>query len=220
MRPFLLLFLWLISSALFGATGPQWPDVLRKAVAPRLPARARIEVEIARIPSPKPSEWTITGFTPDQPLGLVNFEAQATIEGRLLRGQGAATIRAYIPVAVATAPISHGEELGIKNVRFEEREISRFTQTGYFIDKTVVGRRAKGAITIGQVIGVQNSQLPQVITPGQTVDLIRRKENLTLSAKVRALQGGIQDQWIQVQNPSSGKLFLARISAPGEVEIR
>jgi flagella basal body P-ring formation protein FlgA len=221
MRPFLLLALWLLSSALFGAPlSPQWPDSLKLAVAPRLPARARIEVQIARVPATKAEGWKITAFSPDQPLGLVNFEAEANIEGRWIRGQGSATVRAYVPVAVATSPIAHGDPLDVNNLRFEERELSRLTQTGYFVDKTVVGRRAKGSITIGQVIGRHNSAQQPLVTPGETVDLVRRKGSLTLSAKVRALQGGVVDQWVQVQNPSSGKLFLARISGPGEVEIR
>jgi flagella basal body P-ring formation protein FlgA len=52
------------------------------------------------------------------------------------------------------------------------------------------------------------------------VDLIRRKSDLVLVAKVKALQSGMQNQWVQVQNPSSGKILLARITGPGEVEIQ
>ncbi len=221
MRPILLLVLWLLSSAIFAAApAPTWADALKQALAARLPAHARIDVQMGRVPAVGPKGWKITAFSPDQPLGLVNFEAEANLDQRWVRGQGAATVRAYVPVAVATTPIAHGEALDVNNLRFEERELSRLTQTGYFVDKTVVGRRAKGSITIGQVIGRQNSAQANVVTPGETVELVRRKGSLTLSAKVRALQGGVVDQWVQVQNPSSGKLFLARISGPGEVEIR
>jgi flagella basal body P-ring formation protein FlgA len=134
---------------------------------------------------------------------------------------GTAQIKAYLPIAVATHPLSHGESLTEENTRFEERELSRFSQSGYFHTREQLStRKVKGYLAAGQVISRFNCQLPPQVTPGQTVDLIRRKSDLVLVAKVKALQSGMQNQWVQVQNPSSGKILLARITGPGEVEIQ
>jgi flagella basal body P-ring formation protein FlgA len=151
----------------------------------------------------------------------VGFEAQAANRGRTHRGQGSATVRAYASVAVATSRLQHGEALNESNIRFEEREIGKLAQNGYYLDAAAfAGRRVKGVVSAGQAIGRANTQAAYLVQPGEGVELYQRRGALVLRAKVKALQGGLLDQWVQVRNPSSGKIFLARVAGPGEVEVR
>lgn len=219
MRPFVLLILWILASGAFAHAS--WEKTLREAVAQRLPAKARIEVQILSVSLDAVGKLEVVDFTPDQGMGYVSFAAQATQGGRRLRGQGTATVKVFAPIAVANQALSHGDTLNERTVRFEERELGRYTQSGYFLSFEALGdRRAKGFVASAQVLGRNNTQSPPLVVQGQSVELIRRSGSLVLSAKVRALQAGGLDQWIQVQNPSSGKLFVARVSAPGEVEVR
>ncbi len=209
MKPLIFLILWIFSSALFAGSESCWEKALTKAVSGRLPAGARVVVEKLRAQGPCTKTQVVDSLLPDSGLGFVTFNS------------GTAQVRAFVPVAVANQPLSHGESLTEENVRFEERELSRITQNGYFATKDqILGRKVKGYLSSGAVISRLNCQLPSVVAQGQSVDLVRQKGELTLVAKVKALQAGLRDQWIQVQNPSSGKILLARITGPGIVEVR
>ena len=207
----------LFSMALFsGVSHGDWNALLNKEVQSRVPS-ARIEIQGLRVTLPPGKGMRVGSFSPEVPLGLVSFEVEAN--GK--RGQGFATVRAYASIAVAQVPISNGEALGPSNLRFEERELSRVVQSGYFLTLSTIGdRKARGYLSVGQAVSRNNSALPFLITAGQTVDLVRQKGNLKLVAKVRALQGGQRDQWIQVQNTASGKMLLGRIAGPSEVQIQ
>lgn len=202
------------------AAPAQWADYLAPALAKSLPKDARVEVKDVRISIPLQGRVRFQSIIPELPLGIVQFEVQSLHEGKVTQGRGTANVRAYVPVAVATAPLSHGEKLTDANTRFDHREISRLVQAGYFTDRTALGERtARGAVGAGQVLGKNNTQLPAVVNSGQFVDLVRRSKGITLRAKVRALQNGRLDQWIGIQNPSSQKILQAKVVGPNEVEV-
>lgn len=220
MKPFLWLPFCLFASWAFGAT-PNWNDAVKESVRKHLPNGVRIEVEGARATVAPAGRFRLQGFTPELPLGLVGFQVEVEGPRGLVKGTGTATVRAYAPIAIAKSPVSHGETLDAKNLGYEERELSRLVQGGYFLsEKELEGRTARGYIAAGRAISRSNSQLPFEIVAGQSVDMVRRKGGLVLTAKVRAMQNGLRNQWVQVQNPSSGKVLVARVTGPGEVETR
>ncbi len=220
MKPFLWLAFWLLASWAFGAK-PNWNDAVKASVRKHFPSGVRVEVESARATIAPTGRFRIQGFTPELPLGLVGFQVEVDGPHGVTKGTGTATIRAFAPIAVAKSPLSHGENLDTKNVAYEERELSRLVQSGYFLGgKELEGRTARGYVAAGNAISRANSQLPFEIVAGQSVDMIRRKGSLTLTAKVRAMQSGRRNQWVQIQNPSSGKILVARVTGPGEVETR
>lgn len=220
MKPFLWLPFLLVASWAFGAT-PNWNDAVKESVRRHFPSGVRIEVDGARATLPPAGRFRIQGFTPEFPLGLVGFQVEVQGPQGVVKGTGSATIRAFAPIAVAKSPISHGETLDAKNLVYEERELSRLVQSGYFLNgRELEGRTARGYVAAGHAISRGNSQVPFEIVAGQSVDMVRRKGTLLLTAKVRAMQNGQRNQWVQVQNPSSGKVLVARVSGPGEVETR
>jgi flagella basal body P-ring formation protein FlgA len=52
------------------------------------------------------------------------------------------------------------------------------------------------------------------------VDLIRQRGTLRLVARVKALENGQIDQMIRVQNVATNRVLQARVSAPGELQLR
>lgn len=209
MRPLIFLLIWVISSALFASPEACWKKALSKAISARLPQGTRVVIDHLRATQACTAKSRVEYLSPELPLGYVTFEV------------GTAQVKAFLPVAVAVQPLSHGESLSSENTRFEERELGRFSQNGYFVNlEQIQGRRVKGYLPAGQVVGRHNCQPASEVTQGQTVDLVKRKADLVLVAKVKALQAGLRNQWVQVQNPSSGKILLARITGPGEVEVR
>ncbi len=214
-------FLSVLSSVLFAQPEACWRKAVLDRIGPALPQGARIELVLGTLPSNAQGNCKLGAHSPDMPLGLVNFEVLGTETPKGVRRSLSATVHAFVPVAVATQPIGPGESFDVANTRFEEREISRLVQTGYFTDKALVfQRKSRSHIGPGKVIGSQNSQLPALVNAGETVNLKHVLGAMVLKAKVRSLQAGRQDQWVQVLNPSSGKLLLARVSGAGEVEVR
>lgn len=214
-------FLLILSLAAAAKPGPTWDQAVRASLSEKLPQGVRVELDGLRVSIPVQSRVQVQNFSPAFPLGWVSFEVQTQdAQGRVTRGQGSATVRAFGKVAVTTAPVQSGETLGDGNLAFQERELSRLVQSGYFLGAEALGNRvARGYLAPGQVIGRGNSQPPALVSAGESVQLVRRKRGLQISAKVRALQSGFLHQKIHVQNPSSGKFLLARVSGPGEVEL-
>jgi flagellar basal body P-ring formation protein FlgA len=193
---------------------------LREALTKRLPEASRIQIQNLRVSGACSSKSQVSVLSPDVPLGFVTFEVDSALPSAV-RLQGSAQVRAFAPVAVAAAPINHGESFTASNVQLEERELSRLVQFGFFTSiEALAGRTARGSVGRSQVIGKASSQPVFVVAAGEGVTLVKRRGGLLLSAKVRALQAGLKDQWVQVQNPSTGKLLLAKVSGPGEVEVR
>ncbi len=193
-----------------------WEELLAKTFSSRL-GGARVALYQLKAPRALSPGTRIHRFTPEQPVGFVSFEAE--VNGQAM--QGSVQVRAYRPIAIAKESLSHGDRLGADQVAFEERELSPWVRGGYFTAASDLEKRVvRGVVPAGAVLTKTNTQPTPWIVQGEAVDLVRRRGKLKLSARVRALQGGSAEQWIQVQNISSGKLLLAKITAPGEVEVR
>ena len=220
MKKILVVLAWLVHS-IAGAAAPSWELALKESIRAKLPKGARVEIENLRVSLPIAKRFRIWGFSPDHPVGLVTFQAETQSPQGAKKTIGSATVRVFAPVAVARRGLAHGEAMDETTVGFEERELSRLGSQGYFIERSVLqGRTAKGYVGVGQVIHNSNSQLPFEVAAGQTVELVREKGSLVLRAKVRALQNGMKNQWIQVQNPTTGKVVAARVAGQGEVVVQ
>jgi flagella basal body P-ring formation protein FlgA len=202
--------------SLYGASFP-CEKLLQKAISDRIPEVQSVQIRSFRPKGECNEKSTLTVLSPDVPLGFSTFEIETL--GR--RFQGSAEVRAFADVAVANTPMPHGETITEAHLRLERREISRLAQSGYFTNlKLLAGKQTKGALSQFQVIGRHNTQTRPTITAGENITLSKKRNSLVVSAKVRSLQSGLVDQWIQVQNPQTGKLFLARVTGPGEAEVR
>ncbi len=191
--------------------------LLQKALSERIPEVQKVQIRSFRPKMVCNDKSFLTVTSPEIPLGFSTFEIET--QGR--RVQGSAEVRAFAPVVVANTPLGHGETMAAPQLRRELRELSRLSQSGYFTDfKELEGKQVKGALSKSQVIGRANTQLRPTIHPGESLTLSRRRNALVVSLKVRSLQSGLVDQWIQVQNPQTGKILLARVTGPGEAEVR
>lgn len=206
---------FLFSSAALGSI--RCETLLQKSILERIPEVQKVQIRFFRPKVECNEKSSLNLISPEIPLGFSTFE----IETMGKRVQGSAEVRAYAPVLVAASSMGHGDTFSQPLLRRELRELSRFVQSGYYTDfKELEGKQVKGALAKSQVIGRANTQARPTIQAGESITLSKRRNALVVSSKVRSLQSGLTDQWIQVQNPQTGKIFLARVMGPGEAEVR
>ncbi len=200
---------------------PDLTEKLKKAVMEELPKNTKIQVEDVQSRVNIPSTAQVNLLSPHPGVGNVSFEARWKERGFPRKVFGSAHVRAFAPVWVARTIVRHGDALDSTNTSFEVRELSPYLTTGYFIQGEITpALRAHGTLRAGVVLGANNSQPALLIQPGQAVDLVHQAGGLRIVAKVKALEGGNTNHWVRVENPSSKKIFLARVTAPGEVKLR
>lgn len=194
---------------------------LVNVLSKHLPKGVKVRLENVHARFQIPSSATFAILNPHPPIGLVNFEARWAQGSYTKKVFGSVTVKASAPVAVARGPIRHGEPLTEENVTFEMREINPFVGTGYYLDcAKVYTLRANGSLRPGAVLGLGNTSVASAVQAGQAVDLVLQQGRLRIVAKVKALESGQLKNWVRVENPSSKKIMLARVTAPGEVTLR
>jgi len=219
MKYFLILLVSQIASAAMLTS--ELSERLQRSIAEQLPKNARVQVDEATSRVAIPASARFNVLSPNPPVGLVSFEARWKEKGYPRKAFGSAKVRAYAPVMVARSVIRHGEALDGSNTVFESRELSPYLTTGYFQEGGhIPSLRSHGTLRAGVVIGANNSQPALLIQAGQAVNLVHRAGALSITAKVKALEGGNPNSWVRVENPSSKKIFLAKVISPGEVRLR
>ena len=194
-------------SSLRDACSTAWPE-------------GRVEVEQLSTREAAPDSAAIININPRMPIGSINFELVWEDKGVAHRTTGNAIVKVFRPVAVAKKILTNGEAFTEENTSFEEREITRFTQTGFHTNwEELRGKVARGYIRPDSLIGIQNSEKPVEILQGQMVDLRHVSSQMTISARMKALENGRFGNWIRVENPTSKKVVRARVTAPGQVEL-
>ena len=225
----LIRFLFLIVSCISqAALSPKSRNIegtierkLHAAVVSELPENLKVHIENIFTKEPVPVEAEIFSIQPQPPLGTIHFEFQWRDKGISRQAFGNAVVKATGKIAVAKNPIRHGDTFNEENTRFEEKDVTKYRTTGYFIDFEKLSRlKANGFISPGTVVGFFQTQTPQAISAGQMVNLVYESRNLKVTAKVKALESGRVDQWIRLENPTSRKLIQGRVLPTGEVSIR
>ena len=88
------------------------------------------------------------------------------------------------------------------------------TVTSFAVVKDMEARRTLHA---GEILRADDVRHPIVVTKGQTITMLFRAPGVELTAMGRAMgEGGVGDT-VTVQNPSSFRMILGVISAPGTV---
>lgn len=194
---------------------------LLSQMAKELPVKASIRLENWSMRISVPAQAQVQINNPHPPLGVVSFETYWTEQGKPRRAFGSVTSRVTAPVAVVKAPIRHGEDFNDSNIEFQPRDLTVHSTTGYFLEKEKLSTvRASGYLKPGNVLGLNNTMAPNAIEAGQMVDLVHQAGLLRITAKVKALQSGQTRQWVKVENPTTKKSFLAKVTGPAEVHLR
>ena len=184
-----------------------------------LPQGVEVRVESVQMRDSLPKDSELVDYSPRPAIGVVTMQFQSASR----RGPvyGTAVVKSMASVAVAKTGIRHGEMIQPLQIRFERRELTPFMQTGYYLKDTLGSQlRARGYIRPGAVLTAANTEAPMAVERGQVIDLITRKGSLVVTARVKALERGRINDWIQVENMDSRRILSARIARDGEAETK
>jgi flagella basal body P-ring formation protein FlgA len=199
----------------------EWPmaplDPARASDAMRsaLPDGARLEVlEVSRIAVPPgqiefPIETLKTGYW----RGYVRYGAGAKFE-----------VWARVSVSikqtrvVAAAAIKAGDRIAPSQIRLEE--VDAFPDASYVSQiENAVGMVSKRSYTEGSPLVGRMLDRPPAVLKGDAVRLHAAVGAAQVSMEVHAQAAGKIGDWIQVKNPSSGRVLRARVESAGEVTL-
>jgi len=215
------LILLLIVEMAWGVDQADVGDALKRAIAKSLPEQAIIQVRHIYLPNFVTACAHPQLLNAQLPVGRVSFECEGKGRSGRYQAAGTADVLVEAPIAVASRVIQHGEALGPNNIALEIRSLGPHILSGFFASwESITGRRAKGVVAKGAVIGISQSEVPKLVQQGQMVEMIYDRPNLMISARMKALQSGEENQWIRVENARSHKTLMARVVAPSTVSLR
>jgi flagella basal body P-ring formation protein FlgA len=153
-----------------------------------------------------------------------HMKDRVTVE---LRCAGPTAWHLYVPVrvigtstvAVTVHAIVVGSVLKAEDLRVEQHDISELPQ-GYFDDPAVaVGLTAARPISGGSILTNQELVASKAVVRGQSVTLVANAGGMLVRMAGRAMNDGLVNQRVKVQNLSSGKVVEGIARSEQVVEI-
>ena len=153
-----------------------------------------------------------------------HMKDRVTVE---LRCAGPATWHLYVPVRlVGTTPVAvtaHaivvGSVLTANDLRVEQHDVSELPP-GYFDDPAVaVGLTAARPVSGGAILTNQQLVASRAVQRGQSVTLVANAGGMLIRMAGRAMNDGLVNQRVKVQNLSSGKIVEGVARSGQVVEI-
>jgi flagellar basal body P-ring formation protein FlgA len=218
----MLFFLLAVSSAVFalgsGAqaqllTQDKMETVVRQHVLAEGPWKAEnIEVRVSpfqpiSLPSGSPSYRVLKpnkGVTP----GLQNLLVAAEVGGKeVARLWIKAELRVFDEVLVTSYPLAHHEIVSADKVRLERRDISSVMARPFSRVEEVEGLQTTRAIEVNEVVTQKSLERPTLMRRGSPIVLVYESGSLRVETPGLAEEGGKAGDFIQVKNPTSGKVM-------------
>lgn len=130
-----------------------------------------------------------------------------------------ATITIYTHVIVANEHISRGQTIQTSNIKRLKKEIS-YMSRGYFTSMDqVVGKIARYAINMNDVILPTKISRPKLVKRGKEVVIQARAGSIIVKMRGTATADGALGDFIRVKNKRSRRLIQAKVIGDGLVEV-
>lgn len=169
-----------------------------------VPADVLVPLGTLQVAAEIPAGVRFTGFTTAYLTISVDGQRYTSIPVRL-------TVKLYQQVVVAARAISGREVLTAEDIRLERADTGRLA-AGYITDSNeAIGLQSRRLIMQGAVITGQLLEKPVLIARGSTVTVVARVGDIEVTASGQALQDGVKDQLIRVQNTNSRRIITARV---------
>jgi flagella basal body P-ring formation protein FlgA len=208
--------------ALSGATASagHWEDQVVKQISTYWPKGSAVRAQIMGSTNGVPASAELGLLSTDSYVGLVPIEWKWTQHGQIMRRNATATVQVRAKVAVARAPMGHGQALAADKIAFVEHEIGPLFYQGFFLNQQELDRRkAKGYVAPGSVLCLKNTTAPLLVEKGQMVQLTQKTGPLQLTAAMESLESGALGEWVRVSHPKTRKVIRAKVTGIGETGL-
>lgn len=197
-----------------------WEDKVAKQISAFWPKGSAVRAQIMGSTAGIPANAELGLLSTDSYVGLVPIEWKWTQHGQAMHRNATATVQVRAKVAVAKAPMGHGQALAADKIAFIEHEIGPLFYQGFFLSQPELDRRkAKGYVAPGSVLCLKNTTAPLLVEKGQTVQLTQKTGPLQLTAAMESLESGALGEWVRVSHPKTRKVIRAKVTGIGEAGL-
>ena len=123
------------------------------------------------------------------------------------------------PLWIASRELRRGATLEPAAARSELRDAREIPQGALADVDTVLGQRVKVHVKPGAPLLASHFDAPELVRRGDALEVDAGRDGLDVKVAARALQPGRLGQQIRVENPSSHKVFVVRITGRGSAEL-
>lgn len=125
----------------------------------------------------------------------------------------------YTNVLSVKEPISSKQILREDDLDYVEADKNRLF-SGYFKNKSeVIGLESTQFLNVGAVLTKRNLQQPTIIHRHDTIDIVAKKNQMTVSVKGIAQSDGRLGESIKAINPSTNRVIEGVVVASGKLEV-
>ncbi|MEW6745873.1 MAG: flagellar basal body P-ring formation chaperone FlgA [Planctomycetota bacterium] len=128
-------------------------------------------------------------------------------------------VHRYAPVVVADAPVARDADLAAAALIVREDEITRLRGTPARSLGELAGRKARRAISRGEMLFLEDTFVPPVVKRGELVTVLYRKAGLSVEARGIARGEGAAGDVVTILNVDSQKALRCRVEGPGVVSV-
>jgi flagella basal body P-ring formation protein FlgA len=164
-----------------------------------------------------PGAIALTAQAPLVTASFINVPIAISLDGRVDRVVYVGfRVQHFVQTAVASHDLAPGSVL-----EADDLTLARVASTGHTTNGSavLVGRRLIGAISAGQPVYLDRTQVDQIVKAGATVIMVIRDGAVSLVADVVARSGGGLGDQITVYNSSTNKTLSGTITGPDRVEL-
>ncbi|MFG0380567.1 flagellar basal body P-ring formation chaperone FlgA [Pseudomonas sp. zbq_18] len=157
--------------------------------------------------------------SPEQPVGRVTVKVSC--EGSSPWSVYIpAQVRVFRPVAVLKNPLKRNSIIGPDDVAMIEQDVGLLNR-GYIVDPAqAIGKKLTRPVQADQVLTPSQLQLAESVRRGDQVVILASSAGISVRMQGEALSDGALGQQISVRNLSSQRVVRARVTGPGQVEVR
>ncbi|MGK5023578.1 flagellar basal body P-ring formation chaperone FlgA [Janthinobacterium sp. RB2R34] len=120
-------------------------------------------------------------------------------------------------VAVTRLPVTANTPISIADIELARRDVTMVADSMASLD-AVAGLSSRRSLRAGEVLREAQLASPMLVKRGAPVNIVARKEQVSVSMDGVAMDAGAQGEVIRVRNTSSGTVIRARIVEAGVVE--
>lgn len=146
---------------------------------------------------------------------LVTFFLGKTVEVIRIWGY----VEALVPVVVAKKPLEKQHILSEKDIFLEKRPLSKLPQDVILDVTSLIGKQLRMSLKAGTVLRSCYVEEPIIVKRNTIVDIVAKNEKIVVKAKGKVLQNGKLGEMVKVQNLTSKKVLLGKVSSSNEVEV-
>jgi len=195
-------------------------DKIKKEITRLLPKDSKVVLSRFFFSQPVPDHAEIKILGPFPPVGQVMLEAMEGDGYQTSRYSGQVWIEVEAKVAVAYDSIEAGNTDLLKRVYWQSMKIDPWKWSKVISKpEQLYGKSAKLFIPSETMILSDMIETPQVVRYGEWVRVTKLNRNILISHQLKALQGGKVDEWVRLEHPRTKRIFLGKVTAPGQAEL-